>query len=213
MSVASDHIWVSVDALTLPTKRLVPRDDGTTTPALILSLWDQATESLAHGSEGDGGARWGSLSEYSPMDLNLMEVRAIIAETTLREVTKRSLERRPTTPGQLRQLAVHVIGYEVEALWWWEYRFSSWARQLSTYLRAAEREVKPIRLRNSPCPRCGAQSVLVDGDDGEVIAPPIVIAFREGHVQGAQCEACSYTWFRGDALSELAQALGVLEAA
>jgi len=211
VSDASAQLWQSVDHLTLPTKRLITRDSGTHTYALVLSLWDQAEQTLF--TDAQGGRAGGSLAERNVMDLNLMQVRSIIADTTLREVHRRHLQVRPTVPGQLRQLAAHVVGNEPDELWWWEYRFASWARQLAHYLGAGERQASPIRLRNSSCPECQATTVLVEADDGPVVAPPLVIDFRDGYVRAAECTACGQTWFRGEELHALAAQIGALQAA
>lgn len=210
MSDASGPLWAAVDHLSLPTKKLITRDDGSITHALVLSLWDQADETLF--TDAQGGRAGGSLAERNVMDLNLMQVRALIRDTTARELAQRRLTSRPTVPGAIRQLAAHVISNELADLWWWEYRFSSWARQLAHYLRA-DAHVASIRLRNSPCPACGARQVLVEADDGPVVAPPLVIDFREGYVRAAECTACGQIWFRGEALHALAERLGGLEAA
>lgn len=206
MPEVTDQIWAAIDELTLPTKRPIERDDGTTTWALVLSLWDQAAQTLlADQALGTGG---GSASERSPIDLNLMEARGIIAETTTAEILRRRQHPRPTVPGRLRQLATYVVTNEPTELWWWSYRFASWARILGTYLQAYDHEARPVRLRNSPCSRCGARSVLVETDAGPVVAPPIEIRFREGYVQAAQCGACGKTWWRGVDLEHLASELG-----
>lgn len=154
---------------------------------------------------GTGG---GSASERSPIDLNLMEAKAIIAETTTAELVKRGQALRPTIPGRLRQLAAHVVGYEPDELWWWDYRFASWARMLGNYLQAYEREARPVRLRNSPCPGCGAAQILVEESDGVMVAPPIEIKFHDGLVHYAECGACGQAWGRGTQLEYLAAQLG-----
>jgi len=200
-------IWSAVNQVTLPSKQEIHRDDGTSTWATVMSLWDQANDRLFAGKQGEGGS--GSLSERNLLDLDLMEIRAIIAETTAAELHKREQQPRPTTPGQIRQLAAHVIGYEPDELWWWEYRFTSWARQLATHLQAYQREARDVRLRNSACPECQARQVVIERDIGPVVEPALVITFREGHVRAAECTACAFIWWRGAELEALAVQLGM----
>lgn len=204
---ASTIIWSAVDRLSIPAKHAVSRDDGTITWALVMSLWDQANDRLFAGKQGEGGS--GSLSERNLLDLDLMEVRAIIAETTTTELLKRDLDLLPGTPAQIRRLAGHVIGHEPDELWWWEYRFTSWARQLATHLQAYDREARDVRLRNSACPECQAHQVVVERDGERLVEPALLVTFRDGYVQATECSACAFIWWRGAQMEALAAQLGV----
>lgn len=180
--------------------------------AAVPSLWDQATDALTTGSEGGTGTT--PLRERSPADLDLMEIRCIIRSTTWHELkTRAKAADHPLpedVPSQLRRLASIVTRDDAENLDWWEYRFASWARLLEAYLQAAERKPKPVRLRNTPCPLCRSQYVLVEEDGETFRVPPIVIDYRDGHIRAAQCEACSNTWFRGNELGALASLVGAM---
>lgn len=208
---ASDAVWAAVDHLTQPTKQRVERDDGTVTWADVPSLLDQASSALVNGNEGAGGVRWGTQAERSPLDLDLMEVCAIIRGTTealLRE-RKQKVDGR-SVGAHVRELAAIVVTNEPGELWWWEYRFASWARLLETYLRVVKRQPMALRLRNSACPQCEATQVVEAGEYGNEVKPALVIAFRDGYARAAECSACGHHWWRGDDLIVLAKLLGVL---
>lgn len=179
--------------------------------AVIPSLWDQATEALATRTDDGTGSK--PLRERSPADLDLMEIRSLIRDTTRGELEKRGTKTLMDKSGrqatfkaavEIRGLASKVTADPDEDLSWWEYRFASWARLLSNYLRAAEHAPRSVRLRNAPCPVCRIKQVTIEQGGEMVVAPPILIDFRDGMVRAATCDACSASWFRGPDLERLA---------
>lgn len=184
--------------------------------ANVPSLWDQSSMAL-EGGEVQPGRGSKPLRERSPADLDLMEIRSIIRDTTRHELerlgvrTKRakSGELPPFHPEELSRLANEAIRAEPEQLWWWQYRFAQWARLLETYLHAVEHQARPVRLRNSPCPTCGTRQVTIDQDGENVVVPALLVDFRDGYVRAAECSACGETWWRGPDLERLAVDLGV----
>jgi hypothetical protein len=143
-------------------------------------------------------------------NIDLMEIRGIIADTTYDELRRFRLKPDGDTPHQLVQLAKHVVRHDLDNLWWWEYRFASWGRLLATYLGAVDRVNRARWLRNAPCPKCRARGVLVESDrddDRKVWVPALVVDFHDGYVRATTCQACAHTWFRGEQLHELAKAL------
>lgn len=207
---AVDAIRAAVDALTQETKQPVERDDGTTTYATVPSLWHQATTALyaRNKSDGNGGP---AARERNLVDFDLMEVHSLIAAMVERELGLRDpglLKRRTTVPSRMRALASYVVAHEPDQLWWWEYRFASWARLLSNYLHLGERRPSAVRLRNAACPHCGLRQVVVETTEGERVVPALVIEFSQGLVQAARCGGCGATWWRGVELEQLADALG-----
>jgi hypothetical protein len=171
--------------------------------ATIPSLWDQSSDALTTGSEASEGR---SRSVHrTPCDVDLMEIRALIRETTSHELAKRQITAKPTVPDQLRQLAAHVAGHEPDRLWWWEYRMSAWARLLGTYLQAVQTQPKPRRLRNASCPECKIRQTIIESDYGPVSVPPLLIDFKDGLIRAAECTGCGAAWFRGDELVHLAR--------
>lgn len=232
--VAIQHIWAAVDRITKPEHAPIPRADETLEAwlrgplcdiaahhralvnyGIIPSLWDQASNALI-GAEHDNTGPGGDPAERNPCDIDLMEIRGIIRDTTTHELARLfrippSRVRPPgNTPAQLRRLASTAITQEPDQLWWWEYRFASWGRLLATYLGAVDRVNRARWLRNSPCPKCGATGVLVESDhdtDRKVWVPALVVDFRDGYVRATTCQACAHTWFRGEQLHELAKAL------
>lgn len=228
----SEALWAAVDAITKPTRRALLRDtngDGVTNIATdryggaycdisayraatthrvtIPSLWDQSTEALATGDSETTDSRPANINARTPIDVELMEIRSVIADTTAHELGLRHLKMPGTVPGNLRRLAAHVVGYDPDQLWWWEYRFQSWARLLGTYLHAQQNQPRPVRLRNAACPECKIRQVVIESDGGPVVAPPLLIDFRGGYVRAAECSGCGAAWFRGDDLHALAALL------
>jgi hypothetical protein len=201
------EVWEAVDALTKPSTRPVLRDDDTKVWAIVPSLWQQVTLALVLDRQ-QGSTYGGSLaSERSPLDLDLLALRELITRTTTRGLVERRQRLRVSTPARLRQLAAYVITNEPDDLWWWAYRFRSWVAHLSVALAVGDHRPNSVRLRNAPCPSCGARSVTVPGDDGPKVAPPLVIDFRGDVVRAAECAACGRLWWRGSDLSALAEQL------
>jgi hypothetical protein len=193
--------------------------------ATIPSLWEQSTIALHGGEVQASGHGSKPLRERSIADLDLMEIRSLIRDTTRRELEQRNVpvpatrDRRQADfdPGEIRTLASKVIAEgnstiahaTTDGLDWWRHRFEQWGRLLETYLRTAEHAARPVRLRNAPCPDCGTRQVRVDVDGEAVVVPAIVIDFRDGYIRAAECSACGAAWFRGPDLQALADALGV----
>lgn len=193
--------------------------------AIIPSLWDQSTIAL-HGGEIQVGRGSKPLRERSIADLDLMEIRAIIRETVRHhredwgELGARPDRWAEFTPTEIRHFASTAltraanpercgICRSTHTIDFWRYRFESWARLLENYLRAAEHQARPVRLRNSTCPTCRTRQITIDLDGEAVVVPALVIDFRDGYVRAATCAACGDTWFRGDDLERLAADLGV----
>lgn len=199
-----DQIRAAIAHLTQLSKREVIRDDGSRVTAVIASLWEQSSQATSGGSEPAGRA--GPLDTRNLIDLNLVAVRGLITRTTKTALHRRGLiPTDHTTPGLLRLLANHVVRVEPDDCWWWAYRFSSWARLLSSYLSQIDHVPRPVRLRNTPCPECKAGWVVLESEDGPVVVPPILIDFhKDGYVRAAQCTACAYIWWRGVQLEQLA---------
>jgi hypothetical protein len=185
--------------------------------ATIPSLWEQSTIALHGGEVQASGHGSKPLRERSIADLELMEIRALIRDTTRRLLEQRGVRTGQHAngravdfdPDEMRALASKVTAENATQHEWWQYRFEQWGRLLETYLHAAERQARPVRLRNAPCPDCGTRQVTVDVDGEQVVAPPIVIDFRDGYIRAAECSACGAAWFRGPDLQALADALGV----
>lgn len=232
-------IWASVDLLTKPTTVNVGRDGeadwlgelheqfmtaavcdiaswraATRSYGSIPSLWDQSTVALTTGMDEGIGSK--PLRERSPADLDLMEIRSIIRDTTRLELEKRGVQTKHDDHGrqvqfdqrEIRSLASKAIAETDPDLEWWVYRFESWGRLLQTYLRVFEHQPRAVRLRNAPCPVCKTRFVTLESDLGPVQAPPLLIDFSsQGMIRAAECTACSATWWRGDQLIDLAQSL------
>jgi len=146
--------------------------------------------------------------ERSPVDLGLVATRTRISVTTRRALRYRHQPLTIGVPRQLRQLAAYVATNEPDRLWNHAERFAAWVRLLTGHLNAGEHMAAPVRLRGSACPACRTRQVVLDGPDGPVMVPAIVVDFHDGYVRAAQCLACAGTWFRGVQLEELAVLLG-----
>lgn len=202
-----EAVWRHVRRLTDPQIQQVPRLGGGTMDAVVPSLWVQAMEALTLHRITDGTGN--SSTTSSLMDFDLLEATCLIRDTTRTELAQRGRRvpyhdgrPEPFAPGEFAMLAEHVLaeGYDI---WWWEYRFESWGRWLANYLNL-EHKAKAIRLRNSACPSCGVRQVVIEGQDGPVVVPPLLIEFHDGQVRAAQCSACLDIWWRGDDLHRLA---------
>lgn len=223
------EIWAAVNRLTLPQQVQISRevatlfelDDvpsqygecnvasyraATVKAGRVPSLWQQATNALTGGEVGGTGSK--PLRERSPADLDLMEIRAIIRDTTRHELhtLRGSAARGEFDPGEIRALARVVIDAD-EDLWWWGYRFEQWCRLLETYLHLSEHRAKPVRLRNTACPRCQiSQVVTAEEDDEPRVVPALIVDFSpDGYVRAAECLHCGAAWFRGEQLEQLAR--------
>jgi hypothetical protein len=231
----TEQLWAAVAKLTQPTRVMLARDeedaawiyelDGSCSVAAyraatgrwaeVPSLWQQSVDALTNGSEGGLGSK--PLRERSPADLDLMEIRSIIRGTTRHELERlgcktargKNGERVPFDQKEMRSLASLVIAKEPDELWWWTYRFESWGRLLEGHLQAVERKAKPMRLRNSACPACSAKQVTIEGEDGPIVVPALVVDFTsDGYARACECLACGHAWFRGEQMEELASDLG-----
>lgn len=223
-------LWDAVDAITKPSMRQVTRDDApewlvelaedatltrcdvrsyraaTTNWGTQPSLWMQAEQALTTGTEA-GGTGKSPLRERSPADLDLMETMLTIRESMSWQLTGRGITPKPGMQAQMRQLAAHVVTNEPQHVQWWTYRFEQWERVLAVYLRAIDTGPRPVRLRNSSCPKCHVAQVTVETDSGPIVAPALVIDFVNGWIRAAECTACGASWFRGDDLGQLAEQL------
>jgi hypothetical protein len=234
-------VWAAVDKLTKDTRQKVLRagdadwrvafdeatrvcvvaqyraafEAATSGYAIIPSLWEQSTIALT-GGEVQAGRGSKPLRERSIADLDLMEIRSIIRDTTrhelerLGEKTLRNADGSKVAfhPNEMRRFASLALEKEPDRADWWQYRFEAWGRLLTTYLRNAEHQARPVYLRNSACPTCRTRQVTIDRDGEPTVVPALVIDFRDGYVRAAQCQACDTTWFRGPDLEQLAADLG-----
>jgi hypothetical protein len=225
--VIERHIWSAVNRIVGSTDIPVPSRDKTAgeqpwnrgtwchvpsyrattaTHGTVPGLWEQSANALI-GAEHDNTGPGGDPAERNPCDIDLMEIRGIIRDTTTNELHRfRLWPERDDTPAQLVQLAKHVIRHDRDNLWWWEYRLASWGRLLATYLGQVDRANRDRWLRNAPCPECRARGVLRPSDhdaDRKVWVPALVVEFRDGYVRGVVCQACGAYAFRGEELWEL----------
>lgn len=182
----------------------------------IPSLWDQSTTALTGGETSNNGAGTKPLRERSPADLDLIEIRTLIRDTTRTELHKRGHHTphqpdgtpTPFTTTEIHTLAQHVTTENPDQLWWWEYRFAQWSRLLENYLHIAEHKAKPVRLRNTACPRCDARQYVTD-DDEPMVVPALIVDFSpDGYVRACECLNCGMAWFRGEQLEQLAAEIG-----
>jgi hypothetical protein len=203
VAVERHELWAAVDRLTMSTTRAVLRDNGATIYGVVASLWDQSAEALVGG--GESAVRTSNAAERSPVDLALVELRYAIRVTTRLALSDRRQRLNPRgVAAQIRQLAAVTVTHEPSSIGAWSLRFDTWARLLAKLLAAGDHVPASVRLRNSPCPACGAHSVIIASEDGPIVAPPIMIDFREGLVRAAQCSECGAMWWRGDELERLA---------
>jgi hypothetical protein len=174
--------------------------DWATVPSLWVQLGDAVPVGAEQGTRGVPGSR-------PPLDLDVWEIRAQIAEQTLMETRALGLSVRPDPPDGLRQLAVHIAAGDRGQVDWWCWRVRSWCR-LARRALGSDVSPQPRRVRDTACPVCQAEHVTVPGAEGPQRVPALLIDLREGRVRGAECSACGQAWFRGEGLLELAGLLG-----
>jgi hypothetical protein len=205
---AEAAIWAAINALVHPSLRRIDHDIRGEIYGEVPSLWDQANASL-YGEVGPGGPS-GPKEERSVADLDLMERLSIIADTTAHELAERKIagpflmvrgKKVPDTPPQLVLLAQHVVKHEQDHLWWWVYRFASWANWLEVSLKIVDRPRLLRYIRSTPCPRCRTRQVTVEGDDGSpVVVSALMIVWRDDLVRNIECQRCHYQWPRGEGM-------------
>jgi hypothetical protein len=212
--VSVTSIWSSLAHLTKPSLADITHENGSTFRAVVPPLWEQAMDALhsAYRKAEGGGAT--PLAERSLVDADLLEATSMIRDSVRVALIKygycfigrdgRTLD---FHVWEFERLATLIVNEGMD-LDWWEYQYGSWVRWLRNYLKV-EHKVKAVRLRNSPCPRCGTSQVTADSDGGPVVVPAILIQFHKELVQAAQCLACNAIWWRGDDLHRLASLLHV----
>jgi hypothetical protein len=176
-------------------------------------LWVQANAAIFGSEAGDGSGGRTSARERTPADLDLMETMLTIRESLGWQMPGRKIPwRKPgDIPDMMRQLAGHIASNERQHVEWWAFRFEQWARLLRNGLNALDQCPKPRYLRNSSCPACGAGQVTIGEDtDARRVVPALVVDFTsQGLVRAAECQACQFTWWRGDDLERLRDQLGL----
>ncbi len=200
-----DRIRAAIAELTEPRAAVITHA-GQSIQTATPSLWDLSSQALIGGMERLGPAS--DKAERSPLDFELMHARGLIRRATIGALVGFSQPyERDNVPAALGQLARYVVKHDQAHLWWWDYRFSSWARLLSALVGLAERVPQPVRLRDTPCPKCGTRQVVTEAESGFITVPPIVITFLDDAVYGARCDECGETWPRNE-LEHLAHSIG-----
>ena len=216
---AETGIWAAIDALTKPSLRRIDHDQRGTIWGEVPSLWDQANQAL-YGEVGPGGPS-GPKDERSVADLDLMERLYIIRDTTREELQRRHIDPGHSTPIQLVQLGQHVVRRELDELWWWVYRFASWANWLEISLQLVEKPPTPY-IRSTPCPQCGTRQVILDRATGKVIrcgkpgcinpdhivVSALHIIWVGNYTRDIECQQCGFVWFRGAGFNTLSDLVG-----
>lgn len=215
-------LWQAVHAITESTRRKIDRDEVAAvefaldldTPwarvasatGVIPSLWEQAVDAIVGCEAGDRSGGSTPLRERSVGDLALLETLAAIRETVHDEL-RRTHHVRPDsvgdTPACIRRHTSLTVAKQPARIATWTRRWQSWERVLRTHLNAVEGP-RPVHLRNTPCPTCGASQVTVELFGELRVVPAILIDFAGGLVRAAVCQACGDTWWRGH-LARLAE--------
>ena len=201
----TEPLWAAVDGLTKPRHVRLLRDGGGTDWTTVPSLWWQLEDAVAGSSALDGG---GKASRYrAPADLECLELRADIRETVVDALAGHDQRPRSTVPDSTRALASLVIATtDDDLVGWWTYRLGSWCRLIRNALAL---DTRPRGIRSTACPTCGTMYVTVDSAEGPRREAALVLDFADGLVRAATCQACGSTWFRGQALLDLADAVRV----
>lgn len=194
----------AVDRLVKPRRTRLLRDGGTTIWATIPSLIAQLDAEIGTGTarrEG-GGSRY-----RTPLDLDVMELRHTIRETINDALIAHGQKLRPDTAASIRLLAVTVTAVADDDLTeWWTDELEKFARQITNTLHLND-EPQPRGIRGASCPACGADHVTRTEAGETVHDPALTITFTGHLVRAAECHACLTTFWRGEGLLALADAL------
>lgn len=228
-AVLNEKLWAAVSTICDPSTKRLNRDPdaeyiielkdtghlacrvdkhkaATSGHGTVPSLWEQAEQALFGGEQQIGrGSK--PLRERSIADMDLMETMADIRESVSMNLDGRKVhpkDRRPTVPGQLRQLASFVVTNEPDHVELLGQKVAAWGRQLATYLRVLDHKERDVYVRNTPCPECGIRQVAEMRDGEKLVNPAIIIEFGDGYVRAARCRQCNFVWWRGPDLEWLA---------
>jgi hypothetical protein len=117
-------------------------------------------------------------------------------------------------PDTLRAIASHLTDqYDLN---WWHDTLRTWAREIRTAL--ALDPSRPQWARGAKCPDCNADSATTKQDGETVRTPALAIAWAgpaedEHHpdsawkVRAVECRACGRTWWHGEELNTLVDAM------
>jgi len=199
----SGDLWTQTDMLTEPRRVKLLRDTGTADWTSVPSLWCQLEDALSCGMEGSKATARGSVHRV-PLNIDAYELAADIRDIVWDALAGHDVKPRATVPESVRALASAVIAtVDDDLTGWWTYRVGSWCRQITNVLRLND-EPQPRGIRGAACPTCQATHVTALRDGERVREPALRIDFADGMVRAASCSACGASWFRGDALVDLA---------
>jgi hypothetical protein len=200
---SSEDMLDAVDALILPTRKRVHREDKTSEYHAVPSLWDQLIESADWKGQSDGGGVFGSRPVVSTGVVALViEIADAATEGAVEHVGKT----RGNTPDNIRAVTATIT--DKDQVDWWVQSLKRWA--------AACREVLQLDPPNSrsarkvTCPSCGESTWFLKRAPKEYVRiPALAIVWQrppgddyhadsEWRVQSVDCRACNQSWERGN---------------
>lgn len=176
------------------------------------SLWEQLETSAMWSGQGTGNGAFGGRPVISlgVVDL-LMEVAAATSETVVEFAEKSRLN----VPANLRAIAA-ALPEDFDLLTTWTGMVTGWTSKAREVLRLEPPH--PKWARGISCPECGADTAMADRNGESVRTPALAITWtppdREEHqpdsawkVRAVECRSCSATWWRGDSMEHLVDAM------
>ncbi len=179
----------------------------------LLDLAEAGAAALGDSNDSGGGSS--PARERSITDLDILEILH-----QLREAVDAELARTRGTAGRdklthyrdrVRAVTSDVArSNDPDKVTFWTRRIAQWTRILEDHLQTVDSGPKPIRLRGTTCPRCGARQATIVQNGERMVVPALVIDFNTNTfppmVRAASClnPECGAAWMRGEAMEELA---------
>ena len=201
----------AVDRLIQRPRTRIPRDDGTWTWKTTPSLWEMLTDSTGCTGGSGGSPSWASRLPISATAVDLVHDITTTCREAAQDLAGKPANGKPRdTPADLRAIAPNT-GTELA---WWTEKILTWGAQARNVLHLDPS--LPRWVRGTPCPACGATHA--HGNDGVETTriPALGIIWHdtstEQHpdnwqVRAVTCAACTETWFRGESMDALVDAM------
>ncbi len=196
-------LWTWTDALTLPVRHRLVRENGATAHPEVPCLLDQLESDLGSTGGTSSRSKPGSRPPLNVTVLSLLwEIEGVLVDALVSD----DLGRRDTLALSLRAVAAHVASTETpDAVDWWVRTVREWAGKVRACLPGEDGGNRHLPLRGMRCPECEMWTVeRVDGRDRFRDAA-LVLVLNNRLVRHALCKACGKAWLRGEPLRVLAE--------
>lgn len=217
-----DHLNDALDGLIQGEQKRIRREydrpggkkEWATQLSTTPSLWEQLVDATAY--QGNGGGAQGK--PRLPITAGIVDI-INEATTWTREGISELVGTRDRNdiPAGMRGIIANITATRNEGL------CSDWTKQLKSWAAKAREQLQlnpphPQWARGARCPECGAKHAMTEGDDGPTKTPALAINWAPPEdtttyppppwlVQAVVCKACDMSWFRGESLELLVDAM------